>query len=149
MKKTTAIFQFTALFMAVLLMLSSCTKDPKDEILNTLEGKWEVESWLFQNTSNPSEWLEFVPSIVENVIIEFEEYESGEGNFEWQYTEVDYDTTTLQGEYECNVKGDEIELTFDDTYYGEKTPFEIYLNGDNLILRGFLFGNSILSAKRK
>jgi len=149
MKKSNKAFQLTIALMAIIFILSACT-DPKDEIINTLEGKWEVESWLYQNYYNNSEWIELVPSTFENAIVKFEEYENGEGNFEWRYTQNSYGTTTLQGEYECNTAGDEIELNFDDSYYGDKVPIEISLNGDNLILRGNVFdGNMIISTKRQ
>lgn len=149
MKKSTIIFQFSALFMAALLMLSSCIKDPKDEILNTLEGEWEVTSWLIEY-GVLGQYVEIYPDLLISAsTIKFKEYENGEGNFDLQYTEP-YGTVILQGEYECNQAGDEVKITFDDTDYGERVPIKISLNGDHLILTGLLLNaNSIVSAKRQ
>jgi len=137
MRKSNKAFQLTIVLMAIIFLMSACTKDPKDEILNTLEGKWEVESYLAGYSSSyyfdTETWVDLIPLFYESFTIEFEEYKNGEGDFEWRI--IGNDTygynETLTGEYECNRAGDELELTFSDSYQME---MEVFLNGDNLTL---------------
>lgn len=159
MKKSNKIFQLTIVLMAIIFLMSSCEKeDPKDEILNTIEGKWEVKSYLAGYDSSyyydTDIWIDlFALSGYQNFIMEFEEYKNGEGDFEWQFWGNDsYYNETLTGEYECNAAGDELELTFSDSYQME---MEVFLNGDNLTLcskSGYALSEGeafIIEARRK
>jgi len=134
MRKSNKVFQLTIVLMAIIFLQSACT-ETKEEILNTLEGEWEVTSIMLGSDADTA-WFDLFPYQFESFIMEFEEYEDDEGDFEWQITHTqsyDYGSTyTTTGEYECNRAGDEIEIIFDGESSGE--TFEIFLNGDNLIL---------------
>jgi len=116
-------------------LVNSCEKDdPKDNILNQLEGEWDVKSF----TEDGVETVGFLFNIFE---MEYEEYESNEGDFRWTLIDVNGQTTIISGEYECNTAGDEVELSFRNNSLFEGTyEFDMTIDDDDLSLEGNIDG---------
>lgn len=103
MKKITSILLVTAFF--VVTTFTSCEKS---RVLNRLEGKWEVTSYIYDGN-------QFMGTLLESFTMDYNEAEDDEGDVTW--TTVDNlvgNTSTDEGVYVINDDADELQITFTD-----------------------------------
>lgn len=126
----------TILLSAALFVVMTFTSCEKRQVLNRLEGDWEVTSFI---TDGEEEMGNYYISFN----MEYEEADDDEGDVTWTFVDIFGDTETLSGEYEINDDADEIEIVFRDG----SSAFIIDADIDNidkeeLELEGFLDGDS-------
>ena len=118
------------LLCASLFLLASCSIFDADiRTANHLEGNWEVKSF----TEDGFEMMQFD---FNRIVLEFEKYSKGEGDFTFTYTFIDGAIISDFGEYKVDEKGTNLELTYAPNNYVEN--WDMDLNKDELALEAVI-----------
>ncbi|MEO0469850.1 MAG: hypothetical protein AAF206_09540 [Bacteroidota bacterium] len=126
--------------LAFTIVLAGCEQQ---QIINRLEGDWEV-------TSFTEDGVETINADFNSVTIEFEEYDGEEGDFNWVFIGTNGATVTLTGEYTVNGDGSEVDMAFQSgSLSGSTFEFDLEVDKEELELQGNVNGfNWIIQADR-
>lgn len=113
----------TLLALALVVTLGACKKDtdPNEATNNALQGDWEVNSWTVDGT----EQMNFS---VASFDMEFTKQGPADGETEWTIIDTGGGTTRIEGDYDIENSGTEIDIDGDE--------FDVEIDGDELELRG-------------
>lgn len=127
------------LLMILLPGLTSCEKDKKPTIRESLVGDWEIKSFTIDG-------VEVKGSVITASKMEFEAYTGSNGDFEWSINFIDGSSENQTGDYEVDEEDKEIDL---ENEQGEHLKFDFDLDGDDLELSGTIDGERyVLKAER-
>lgn len=135
MKSNLLKFAFLPLAAFTLMFaLSSCKKDKKPTLRESIVGEWEIKSFTIDG-------VETKGTVVKASKMEFEKYTGNNGDFEWSISYTDGSTDIESGDYEMDEEDGEIEFKSAD---GNTLQLEFDLDGDELELEGIIDGERVV-----
>lgn len=138
MKRFTSILLLAAFFVVT---FSSCEKK---RVLNRLEGKWEVTSFVVDGD-------QYMGTLYRSFTMDYNEAKDDEGDVTWTYVDnIIGNTETDDGTYAINKDADELTITFRDGSDVIILDAEIDdIDKDGLTLEGFYDGDSFRIVAKK
>lgn len=121
-----------------------------ESIMKSLEGDWEVVSYLHQGLVDIYGYQytvleEQMSDVFATFTLEFGEYKDDSANFKWVQTGANGLSRRLEGDFTANSAEDELDFDFDANALGyNESEMTFYINEDELMLTGMLKDKSVI-----